>query len=123
MARILVYLGLTSLILALSGVIGYELKAQSVTGDNNPGLSVLSGTTPSIGGALLIIGTPVVSTLTINGAAPGMVCVMDPSSGNALIAGTFIDCYVSSANTVTVRLTGIVVLTPASQTYNVRVIP
>lgn len=79
-------------------------------------------TSSAIGGSLLTAGIPVTTTITATGATTGMGCLANPSAGNSLIAGTDIACYVSSANTVTLSLTGIVAVTPASQTYAVRLL-
>lgn len=99
------------------------VKSQNVSGEGSPGIAALSGITASMGGSLLSVGVPITSTVTVAGASTNMVCVMDPSPGNTLIASIIADCYVSSANTVTTRLTGLIVgLTPAAQTYIIRVI-
>jgi hypothetical protein len=81
----------------------------------------LTATSSTIGGSLLTVGTPVTTTVTVTGATTSQGCSASPSAGNALIAGTTVDCYVSAANTVTLRLTGIIATTPASQTYKVTV--
>lgn len=80
-------------------------------------------TSPAIGGSLLAVGTPATTTVTVAGATTGMACLASPTAGNVLLTGTMIDCYVSSANTVTLRLMGIAAVTPVSQTYDVRVLP
>jgi hypothetical protein len=81
----------------------------------------LTATSGALGGSLLVVGVPVTTTVSVTGATTSQGCTAAPSAGNALIAGTTVDCYVSSANTVTLRLTGIAAVTPASQTYKVTV--
>lgn len=111
------------IVVILIALIGLVLYGQGVNG-SNPGFSPLSGITPAIGGSLLTVGVPLTQTVTVTGAATSMVCVMDPSAGNALIVSVIADCYVSASNTVTVRLTSLIVgITPTSQTYSIRVIP
>lgn len=85
-----------------------------------PQAPILSGTTVSFGGDVLIIGGSCVSqTVTITGVASGMAVVATPtvSPGD----GLFWYGYVSSANTVIVKLCAVVSVLPTSTTYNVRV--
>lgn len=98
---------------------------QTPTVNGIPAQSVyfLTGTSASIGGSLMVAGTPVTGTITVAGSVVGMGCLASPTSSSALITGTWVDCYVSSANTVTLRLISVLATTPAAQTYNVRVIP
>lgn len=81
-----------------------------------------AGTTVSIGGSLLILNGTVSGTATVTGAVVGSNCVATRSDGSLPIAGMIIDCAVSTANTVTVRLTALIAGTPSATTYNVRVI-
>lgn len=84
----------------------------------------LSGTTGSIGGSLLAVGSSASGTVTITGATVGMVCTAQPSDGTNMYAlGANVGCTVTAANTVTVNVVAIITLTPASKTYSVRVIP
>ena len=84
----------------------------------------LSGTTGSIGGSLLSLGSSSSGTASISGATVGMVCVAQASDGTDMGAlGVVVACTVTSAGTVTVRLIGLVAVTPAAKTYGVRVIP
>lgn len=106
--------------LAFSAILLYS-QTTSLSGLN--GNAILSATSSSLGGSLLAVGTPVTTSVTVTGATLGMGCVASPSSGNALLTGTWVDCYVSAANTVTLRLIGTVVTTPTAQTYVVRVMP
>ncbi len=91
---------------------------------NNCSSSVLCATSSSIGGSLLAtVGATATATVTVQGAQIGMVCLVQPSDGTDMIAlGAIPTCTVTATNTVTVRLIAIIVLTPASKTYSVRVI-
>jgi len=84
----------------------------------------LSGTTAAIGGGALLAGQVAQGTVTIAGATTSMVATASPSSDpdSNLSTGIAIYAFVSSANTVTVRVCAIVAVTPAAVTYNVRVI-
>jgi len=87
-------------------------------------LSVLVGTTGSIGGSLLTAGLCSTGTVSITGATPGMPVVVSASDGtNIPVLGADISGTVTSSGTVTVSVCAIVSLTPTSKTYNVRVIP
>jgi hypothetical protein len=81
--------------------------------------AALSGTTGSIGGSLLTIGTCSSGTATVTGATTSMVAsaspVTYPGDGNYWLA------YVSASNTVTVKLCAVATLTPTASAYNVRV--
>jgi hypothetical protein len=80
----------------------------------------LSGTTGSIGGSAMATGQCVSETVTVNGATTGMVAVASPITypGDGMAWRS----YVSSANTVTVKVCAEVPGTPTASTYNVRVI-
>lgn len=80
----------------------------------------LSGTTGSIGGALLAAGACASGTVSITGAATSMVAVTDPNTYPG--DGNVWSAQVTSANTVTVRVCAIIAATPTSSTYNVRVL-
>lgn len=84
----------------------------------------LSGTTAAIGGSLLAPGACVAGTVTVTGATSAMTATASPSADpdSTLSTGIAIYSFVSSSNTVTVRICAIVSVTPASVTYNVRVI-
>ena len=79
----------------------------------------LTGTTGSIGGSLLTIGTCSSGTVSVTGASTSMVAtaspVTYPGDGNYWLA------YVSAANTVTVKVCAVATLTPTASIYNVRV--
>lgn len=80
----------------------------------------LSGTTASIGGGLLTAGTCASGTATVTGATTGMALVVTPVTypgDGADWAG-----YVSGTNTVTVKVCGLVTVTPGVTAYNVRAI-
>jgi hypothetical protein len=98
-------------------------QTSTINGVPSQGFAIAKVTSSSIGGSLLTVGTPATTTVTVTGATTAMGCHANPSAGNALLVGTFVDCYVSSANTVTLRLMGVSAVTPTSQSYDVRVLP
>lgn len=81
----------------------------------------LSGTTGSIGGGLLTLGSCATGSATVAGAAVGMSATSSPTTYPG--DGSQWQTYVSSANTVTVKVCALVALTPVASVYNVRVIP
>jgi hypothetical protein len=84
----------------------------------------MGGTTGSIGGGALLVGASASGTVSITGATIGMVCDAQASDGTNMAAlGAVVSCTVTSVNTATVNVAAIIALTPASKTYNVRVIP
>lgn len=86
--------------------------------------AVLSGTTASIGGGALIPGACVAGTATVTGATTSMASVASPAADpdSTLSTGIAIYSFVSSSNTVTVRICAIVAVTPTAVAYNVRVL-
>lgn len=84
----------------------------------------LTGTTSAIGGSVLAPGACVAGTVTITGATTAMVAVASPAADPdaTLSTGIAIYSFVSSSNTVTVRVCALVAVTPAAVAYNVRVI-
>jgi hypothetical protein len=86
-------------------------------------IAVMSGTTGSIGGGALLLGACASGTATVTGATAGQVVKANTSDGT-FIGGSFqISADVTSSNTVTVNVCAVVAGTPASKTYNVRVVP
>lgn len=85
-----------------------------------PVASSLTGTSASIGGGLLTVGTCASGTATVAGATTSMVAVASPNTYAG--DGDYWVAYVSSANTVTVKVCATATLTPGATTYNVRVI-
>ena len=85
----------------------------------------LRGVTGSIGGSLLAAGACTGGTATVTGATTSMAAsaspVADPDP--ALSTGVVWDAFVSSANTVTVRVCGLAAVTPNATTYQVAVTP
>ncbi len=81
---------------------------------------VLSGTSGSLGGSALTAGTCSSTTVTISGATTSMTATASPSSDPG--SGYYWLAFVSSSNTVTVRICAAASGTPTSTTYNVRVI-
>lgn len=84
-------------------------------------LPVLTGTTNSFGGGLLTVGSCATGTATVTGATTGMVAVASPNTYQG--DGVQFQAYVSSANTVTVKACALLLITPPTSTYNVRVLP
>lgn len=80
----------------------------------------LAGTTPSIGGGALLAGACASDVATVTGATTSMAAsaspVTYPGDGNYWLA------YVSSSNTVTVKVCAAVAGTPSASAYNVRVL-
>lgn len=80
-----------------------------------------TGTTGSIGGGLLTVGTCTSGTATIKGATTGMTAtaspVTYPGDGNYWVA------YVSASDTITVKVCATATLTPTSSQYNVKLFP
>lgn len=97
----------------------------SLNGGSEKPLVPLSGTTSAIGGSALLAGQCAAGTATVTGATGSMTAMASPSSDpdSVLSTGIAIYSFVSSSNTVTVRVCAIVAVTPASVTYNIRVIP
>lgn len=92
----------------------------SLTVNGIPITPTLSGTTGSIGGGLLAAGGCTSGTVSITGAASGMATIATPNTYPG--DGTFFESYVSSSNTVTVKVCAVILATPNASTYNVRVI-
>jgi hypothetical protein len=81
---------------------------------------VLSGTSASIGGGALAGGACASTTTTVTGAATTMAVVATPVTDPG--AGNYWQAFVSSANTVTVRVCAAVAGTPVASTYNIRIV-
>jgi hypothetical protein len=85
-------------------------------------LSPILGSTASFGGALVVLGTSITSTAAVTGASVGSNCVATRADGTFLPVGLNIDCAVLTTGVATVRISALIAGTPASGTYNVRVI-
>lgn len=83
----------------------------------------MGGTTSSIGGSALLLGACASGTATVTGATTGQNAIANTSDGSFLGSSFSIQANVSSSNTVTVNVCALVAGTPASKTYNVRVVP
>lgn len=106
-----------------TGVVG-NTGATGITGATGTNAtSYLSGTSGTITGTLLAVGGTDTGTLTVTGASVGMPCTADTTDGTNPSSSVAITCRVTSANTVTVILTGFAIATPASKQYSVRVFP
>jgi hypothetical protein len=86
-------------------------------------ITPMTGTTGSIGGSLLAsVGATATGTVTIQGAAVGQPCIASTSDGtNMLAIGFAVHCDVTAANTATVTVSALIIGTPASKTYLVRI--
>lgn len=82
--------------------------------------AALVGTTGSIGGGALLAGACTSGTVAVTGATTAMGVNATPVAYPG--DGTDWKGYVSSAGTVTVKVCGLVAVTPTATTYNVRVI-
>jgi len=80
----------------------------------------LTGTTASLGGSALSAGACASGSVSVTGATASMAVSVSPAADPG--AGFSWMGFVSSSGTVTVRLCAIAAGTPASTTYNVRVI-
>lgn len=81
--------------------------------------SILSGTSASLGGSLLLAGACASNATTVTGAGTTMGATANPNTYPG--DGTVWSAQVTGANTVTVRVCAIVAATPTSSTYNIRV--
>ena len=81
---------------------------------------ILSGTSASLGGSPMTAGQTISITVPVTGATTSMAVIVSPQTypGDSFVW----DGYVSAADTVTVRLTAVLALTPAASLYNVRVV-
>lgn len=82
----------------------------------------ISGATVSFGGSLVLLGSSVSQTATVNGAVTGNNCIATRADGTLLAVGLAIDCNVPSANTANVRISALIAGTPTAGIYNIRVI-
>lgn len=85
------------------------------------GSASLLGATASVGGSLLSGATCTSGTATVTGATTAMVAVASPVTYPG--DGIQWQAYVSGANTVTVKVCALALLTPSASIYNVRVLP
>jgi len=81
----------------------------------------MNATLPSWSPGALLLGTSITTTVTVTGAQPGMACVATPSGD--LGAGAVYVAWISAPNTVTIRLTAVIALTPATLSWQIRCIP
>lgn len=111
----------TVLVPSLSASLPVCTNSSRVLTSTCPGDSlVLSGTTGSIGGGVLLAGACTSGTVSVGSSTTAMAVVATPVTypGDGVTwAG-----YVSTSGTVTVKVCVIVGLTPGASTYNVRVI-
>lgn len=114
----------TSTINGNSTLVLLEGQQANIISDGSNYVALISGyasaTSGSISGAIVGIGCDT-GTVTINGAAVGMVVSVTPTTfpGNGLTW----QGYVSSANTITVDVCSDVTVTPTASVYNISVFP
>lgn len=109
-----------------SPTVGHMAMFNSTTNQiQDAGITVpLSGTTGSIGGGLLSVGSAASGTASIPGAALGKNCLATPSDGTNIYGlGANIGCIITSSGVATVSVVAIILLTPPAKTYNVSVLP
>lgn len=110
---------------AVPGGNGYALTATTggVASWAAVGSPVLRGVTGSIGGGALAAGQCATGNATVTGATTAMAASASPSADPdpSLSTGVVWDAFVASANTVTVRVCGLVIVTPSATTYQVAV--
>lgn len=75
--------------------------------------------TVTLGGGALLAGVAASTTLTVPGAAVGMHVIVTPQTDPGI--GCVWYGFVSSTNTVTVRILAVIALTPTSTVFNVSV--
>lgn len=75
----------------------------------------------TIGGGLLAAGGCSSTDVTITGAAVGMAVAVTPQTEPG--GGSVWKAWVSSANTVRLQVCAIILSTPGSVTYQIRVVP
>jgi len=83
---------------------------------------ILSGVTGSIGGGLLTVGNCASGTASVTGAVVGSPVAVSASDGTLPNALAVLSASVTSTNVVGVQVCAIGTVTPASKTYNVRVV-
>lgn len=88
--------------------------------DGAAGPAALTGTTSAIGGGLLLAAGCTSGMATVTGATTAMTAAASPVTYPG--DGAQYQAYVSSANTVTVKVCALLALTPVSSVYRVRVI-
>jgi hypothetical protein len=99
----------------------YTCKAGTWMLSALPGSIPLRGTTGTITGTLLALGSCNTGTATVTGATTSMPAVATPVSDPGI--GIVWNAFVSSANTVTVKECALVLSTPNNTAYNVMVNP
>jgi len=108
----------TSLIVLLLLIVGSLWRPSYVTAQALGVTGVSSTITPGI---LLAGACATASTITVPGARAGMVVVATPTSD--LGVSTVWTPWISANDTVSLRICGLIGLTPAAITWNIRVIP
>jgi len=81
----------------------------------------MNATLPSWSPGAMLLGTSTTQAVTVTSAQPGMACVATPNGD--LGAGALYIAWISAANTVTLRITAIIALTPATLSWQIRCIP
>lgn len=82
----------------------------------------LTGTTGSLGGGVLSAGACAATTTTVTGATTAMTVNVTPATTTDIGALAVWKAWVSATNVVTVNVCAIILGTPVSTPYNIRVI-
>lgn len=106
--------------IAVQGVNGNAANSNGQVSMNVPNADLI-GTTGAIGGGLLTAATCTSGTANVTGATTAMTAMASPVTYPG--DGAQYQAYVSSSGVVTVKVCALLVLTPVSTAYNVRVIP
>lgn len=101
-------------------LLGASSSACSVPGAANNNCPVLKGTTGSIGGGALTVGTCTSGTASVTSSTTAMAVSASPVTYPG--DGIYWVAYVSAAGTVTVKVCATASITPTASTYNVRVL-
>ncbi len=81
--------------------------------------ATLTGTTSSIGGALVSAGSCAAGTASVNGAAVGHPVSVSASDGTLPNPLVILSAAVTASDTITVQLCAVADVTPSANTYNV----
>lgn len=99
---------------------GINLPPSSPSVTNNYTNNWMSGSV-TMGGSLLLAGGCQSQDVTVTGATVGMGVNVNPTTDPG--GGSTQYAWVNAANTVRVRVCGIIAITPASTTYQIKVMP
>lgn len=110
---------LSVLVLLVLGVVGNAVAGFNFYSLPQTVPTILTSTSGSMGGSLLLVGACISSTTSVPGATTGMVADITPTTNPG--TGALWYGYVSAPDVVTVKVCALVALTPVASTYNIRV--